>query len=145
MVATLEKRAVPTSWWSQLSPLPCPYTTLLLPPIIDAVTADDPCLLLSLVLRCLCLFLLLQVSVAVGVVVARVAFLVVAVILLDYLLHVVVVVCSSSNSDEDDDHNGKYNSSKPRQLLCGLHTVMSRSGALVGAKKSASELSATTP
>ena len=81
---------------------------------------------------------------AVGVVVARVAFLVDAVMLLDYLLHVVVVVCSSSNSDEDDDHNGKCNSSKPRQLLCGLHPIMSRSGALVGARKSASELSATT-
>ena len=88
-------------------------------------------------LRCLCLFLLLQVSVAVGVVVARVAFLL-AVILLDSLLHVVVVVCSSSNSDEDDDNNGEYNSSKPRQLLSGLHTVMRRCGALVGAKKSAS-------
>ena len=83
------------------------------------------------------MLLLLQVSVAVGVVVARVAFLL-AVILLDSLLHVVVVVCSSSNSDEDDDNNGEYNSSKPRQLLCGLHTVMSRSGALVGARRSAS-------
>ena len=44
-----------------------------------------------------------------------------------------------NNNDEDDDDNGEDHLSKPQHLIVSLHTVMGRSTALVGAKKSANK------